>query len=401
MTNDGPVTTAIDAIIKSCGKGGSVSHAGNARRSDYDFLLSCPISVPYDQLCDLSKIVHENCNAHEYEGWIVADGSGQGERFELSQVANWLLRESCLRSASEAWDDFKHFLNYKSGESLLVQLIYGITIDEKIVLDDNTDLVPFGGIPDSVQKTAFQVRHSPCKLWGDGDILPCALIHHIPMCPILFRPDAQKEFKEHKKKASERQENAEGVLAALTLLGPPGPFGSGSWTQASGRGVPWSGGLNFALSGDNFRVGGWNLISPTPQQCRDIYNLYMQTELDLRKSLLPALRRLNGSYKKPGVDSAVDLRMSLESALIASGTAELRYRIAASGAWLLEPDNADNRRALFTRLQKVYDFCSKAVHVGQIKENDVSIEEAQELTRKMILALFERNKPRDFIFLNL
>ena len=61
------------------------------------------------------------------------------------------------------------------------------------------------------------------------------------------------------------------------------------------------------------------------------------------------------------VDGLIDAVIALES-LFSAGQGELKLRISASIAWLLEPDDVERRKALYAETKKLYDTRSDVLH---------------------------------------
>jgi hypothetical protein len=77
-----------------------------------------------------------------------------------------------------------------------------------------------------------------------------------------------------------------------------------------------------------------------------------------------ARSRLVSALLRPDpTDGVVDAVVAWE-ALFGDSSGELRFRIAAAMAWLLAPDDADSRDALFTEVRDLYDVRSRLVHGG-------------------------------------
>jgi hypothetical protein len=61
-------------------------------------------------------------------------------------------------------------------------------------------------------------------------------------------------------------------------------------------------------------------------------------------------------------DGLVDAVIALESMFAGTDKAELRFRIAAAVAWLLEPDDPKRRSSMYREVRDLYDARSKIVH---------------------------------------
>ncbi|MDE0359421.1 MAG: hypothetical protein OXN92_17000 [Gammaproteobacteria bacterium] len=87
-------------------------------------------------------------------------------------------------------------------------------------------------------------------------------------------------------------------------------------------------------------------------------------------------------------DAFIDLRIALESLFLPqTPDQQLKFRLAANGAWLVGRDGPDRRRS-WRILRAAYDAASKAVHRGEVKrhrKNNELLASAQEVCRRGIM----------------
>ena len=93
------------------------------------------------------------------------------------------------------------------------------------------------------------------------------------------------------------------------------------------------------------------------------------------------------------VDVFVNLGTALESLYLndTGYTGELRFRMALRAAWYLGNDTVD-RSSRFADFKTIYDRRSKAVHTGNLTQNERAPEfmaNAQELCRESIVKIIE------------
>ena len=95
---------------------------------------------------------------------------------------------------------------------------------------------------------------------------------------------------------------------------------------------------------------------------------------DTDASTCVAVTRWNKSLEGMLTGQFIDLRIALEALLLPDNqNHQLRFSVAARGAWLIGKDGAGRREAWDT-LRRAYDTASKAVHCGEVKENDSNTE---------------------------
>ena len=104
-------------------------------------------------------------------------------------------------------------------------------------------------------------------------------------------------------------------------------------------------------------------------------------------------------------DRFIDLRIALESLFLPQQSdPELKFRLAASGAWLVGEDSAD-KRSVWNTLRDAYDLSSTAVHGGNLKKkvknlkkyksSSALLADAIEICRKGVLRALEEGPVTD------
>ena len=96
-------------------------------------------------------------------------------------------------------------------------------------------------------------------------------------------------------------------------------------------------------------------------------------------------------------DCFIELRVALEALYLKGSSAELRFRLAANGAWHLG-SSFEERLQCFNTLRDTYDLASKAVHAVEVEstlESRKLLANAQDLCRTGILKrLGEKEEPK-------
>src|SRR6266446_5202953 len=187
----------------------------------------------------LTQALLNHTNAGDLIGSLIPCGDGSAETFDFDLVAAWLVGQAHRRPASKVVEDFAYFLDHRELEGLKVEIIYGVELEAPIDLGGSLKLEPFGGLPLSWQKGSvdgrrFAERHFVGRRFGD----PVALTMRFAMSPAFAHANDQKTFEKQKGEDTKRQLLMDVIPPLLTLLGHGAPVASGSWSQATGRGVP-------------------------------------------------------------------------------------------------------------------------------------------------------------------
>jgi hypothetical protein len=315
--------------------------------------------------------VLDHTSASELFGMSIPSGDGEtAETFDIDLVARWLIWEAKRRSASEVASDFAYFLTHRKTEGLKIELLHGLQISAPIDLEGSLRLEPFSELPRSWQATAFAQRlelersHNTGRLGG-----PVALIMRFPIRPSLVKPDEQSVFERHKRDDAKRRSLMDAVVPVFTFVGDSAPVVSGSWYQATGRGVPSFGPPLFTGFEDLGIMGFKSPIQVIAAEVKQLTSLFLALSDKSRKRLGVPLRNLNRSRRQYTLDAAaIDLRTALEALLVPAAGQEITFKIALFGAWMLG-NNDEERQHAFDRLTEAYRLGSKAVHGGSIKDD--------------------------------
>ena len=114
-----------------------------------------------------------------------------------------------------------------------------------------------------------------------------------------------------------------------------------------------------------------------------------------------AVTRWKESMKRRAslTDGFIDLRIAFESLFLPQPPdQQLKFRLAANGAWVVGRDGADRRKAWHI-LRDAYDAASKAVHHGKVKQNGDNQEllaNAQMVCRRGILRVLRDGPVSDW-----
>jgi hypothetical protein len=315
------------------------------------------------------KGLREHSNAAELSGLLMPCGDGTAEGFDLEMAAAWLIWEAKRRPASEIVADFAYFLEHRKVEGLKIELLHGLQITTSIDLGASLRLEPFPRLPLSWQANEFAQRrelehsHNTGRL---GD--PVALTLRFPISPGLVKADDRETFEKHKQEDTKRRSLMDAIVPVFTLLGDIAPVVSGSWSQATGRGVPSLGPPRLLTGFEDLGVMGFRM--PTQVDATEVQVLishFLNLSETSRMRLGVSLRHLNRSKRQYTVEAAaVDLRTALEALLVRDSGQEFTFKVSLLGAWMLGKDY-EERRLAFSRLKEAYGLGSQDVHGRPIR----------------------------------
>jgi Apea-like HEPN len=329
--------------------------------------------------------------------WLMATPNGPAELVTFSSLSSWLLERSLDTRPTTAITELCEFLSKKRGHYLWVQLVYGVDTSVALDLGYGFTLMPFEMLPTTRQKRAFERRH----LGGGFHVMhkPAALTFRDDDDVILRAPSVLSPEKGSQPVDGwlSREFRLESVATLLCLLGDHlvAPLASGSWPQAAGVGVPAQGMSHFTWADG---PAPWAHMTIDPDEAKAVIGQFQKLNDNDQKRLLLSTRRLGRSMRPHGLeDSFTDLRTCLESALKEDASSEIAFQVAIRGSWLIGADPED-RRKIFGKLKKAYDYGSKAVHTGRIKppkkqtlQNEADdLKEAQKLAQRILRKLVEQ-----------
>jgi hypothetical protein len=313
--------------------------------------------------------LRDHSNAAELSGLLMPCGDGTAEGFDLDLAAAWLVWEAKRRSASEVVADFAYFLDHREVEGLKIELLHGLQIVTPIDLGASLRLEPFSSLPVSWQANLFAERRELERSHNAGRLGdPVALTLRFPISPGLVKPDDRETFERHEQEDVKRRSLMDAIIPVFTLVGDSAPVVSGSWSQATGRGVPSLGQPRLFTGFEDLGVMGFKM--PTHTNATEIQGLirdFLALSGKSRMRLGVPLRQLNRSRRQYAVDAAaIDLRTALEALLVPDARQEFTFKVALFGAWMLGNDHEERQRA-FQRLKGAYELGSRAVHGGKVE----------------------------------
>lgn len=330
-----------------------------------------------------------------HEGHLLTVGRSSGT-IQVFAVANAMLERLALgASPKEICDDWAELLATRSGQLVSVLAIWGLTVDERVRLDEHVEIVPPKDVPASAQRDAvFGIDR-----WGKersriGFQIPqgrprAALLIHSRY--ILVRSDepSLEEVDELHERLAHIQPLA---LAAVTLSGDAAPVDGWSYDVANHKAISYSG-LGFSGASGSYNMMPCRQGTIDSGLVQTVYDALMMLSPSVWSSLQLSIARLARSrgHANP-VDRAIDLGIAIESTLLHNergngAKGELRYKIGTRGAWLLGK-TPDDRRAVFRALRDAYDARSGAVHSGRLgKDDHALLPIADDLARRSLIKI--------------
>lgn len=325
----------------------------------------------------------------------VGRSSGVIQRFA---VANAMLERLALgASPKEICDDWADLFAARSGQIVSILALGGITISERVNLDEDVEIVAAKDVPPSPQREAvFGIDRWGEQVFNGGFQLPharpgAALLirsHHnlIRSGGLTFDPAGGL----HERLAYIQAR----AIAAVTLAGDGAPVAGWSYDVASHPALSYSG-LGFSGGGGSLDSQPFHRGTVDPELAQTGYAALIALPPSVWTSLQLSIARLARSrgHMNP-VDRAIDLGIAIESTLLHNergngAKGELRYKIGTRGAWLLG-ETPEERRAVFRALRDAYDARSGAVHSGRLGKDDhkllpIADDHARKLLTKIAL----------------
>lgn len=130
------------------------------------------------------------------------------------------------------------------------------------------------------------------------------------------------------------------------------------------------------------------------QKAMSLYSTRKNLRSDVAQKLrVPIDRWMRSKMDKNPVDVFINLGTALECLYLndTGNAGELRFRLALRAAWHLGTDSMD-RSSLFDNFKQIYDRRSKAVHTGNLTQNEQTSEftaKSQKLCLKSIVKIIE------------
>jgi hypothetical protein len=260
-------------------------------------------------------------------------------------------------------------------------LIYGACVDQEVVIDSQTRLVPLWELQPSLGRDNIVEEFKPLvyKLHvtrnKDGMFQPavCALIQSAEVSPALTLPGAPvpswQDYNSSPFKA------LEDLTYALTLLPSTVPHVVSRWHEPRPFGaIPGLTGGQFpsielveVIPAKRFAI--LELLSITYACSR--LSAYQRLSLPIKRRLSIPLRRLALARARRNVgDRAIEVCIALEAIFGGSERSEIIHKVAVRSAGYFN-ELIDCRRRRFHMIKKVYDIRSKIVHGDSIDEAKV------------------------------
>lgn len=286
--------------------------------------------------------------------------------FQPDIVGRILLHEAKQRGSAESavrW--LEKVLRTETGAAILVQTLWGLSIDHQCELLDGLELVPFSALPASRQKEMLSVhewiRRPQMAPWFSQDAPSAALVARHEVAPYLVDAKSQETVGA----ATELFTKFADVQLCLAMVGPapliPGP----AWFQY----------IDPDLEAAIF---GYSTLSSHPEvlpthlpetegfdcaQGRDLVGAFVKFDSGLKTRLRTAMGRLHLSLvRRSPADKSLELAIALETLLIDSA-GEHTFKVALRAA-LMTADSLTERSRNRAIIQAAYGLRSALMHSG-------------------------------------
>jgi len=313
-----------------------------------------------------------------------------GNRLDYETLAKWLVFRGRLVGINEALDNLEKYLKEASYEILEIKALGGIEIERSISLANNIELVPFSEILDSYFKITLQTpRSGPGPFYGPS----AALVRKIEQPKIHLNPE---ELMEPIRTAIDYGKELEIARLCLSLMNVA-PVGFGSWLDMPDL-VPCQQ-SSWGAYPHTIEVAKVRRIDQNDyEKSKEKHELFLKLSAEMQDRLKISLSRLNSAMNRhSNIDAAIDLGISLESLLMEEEEiGEFSFKLGLRAVKLLG-ENEQDRKRLDKIFKTLYDFRSKAVHLGRFLEKPryevhkvkITLEEGFRLTAKAIEKLMQ------------
>ena len=268
------------------------------------------------------------------------------------------------RSVALAVDWLEKVLATEQAVGFRITALWGITVNSRVSLTQEVELVPVGELPASKEKEMlldYQLEKS-AQPNLPFDPPKTALVCRMTIDPFISRYPREASENPHRLRLKLLNE----ILLVLTLVGPCTPIRYISWFQFEdvdldvarlGRAVSYA--IPEIMPKFLKEYGSFD-----PDMAKQIIRLYLDLERKVKKKVQVALERLHQSMRRASVgDQALEVSIALES-LLADGGTENTYKVGLRSALLLGGELAE-RLDIRTVVSGTYALRSALVHEGE------------------------------------
>jgi hypothetical protein len=268
-----------------------------------------------------------------------------------------------------AW--LQKLLSLESTDGWLIQLLWNISISQRIAVTPDIYLVPLDQVPAGINKEwakelESQFARNPVTYIGANTKVG-ALMMRVTLKPVLCTLDTVMQ----PHKTLEWRERLQSVARLLTLFGPSPVSPDAMWGTFNDKDI------NDALTGSS-RQNHYHEITPRPHnttvevaihesELMELVAKYLAIVGEAKLKIDIALLRLNRALRRadPG-DAMVELAIAFE-ALVGDGNTEMTHKVKVRSARLLggaEQIRVQNSKIFYD----VYAARSTLVHTGALKD---------------------------------
>jgi hypothetical protein len=324
----------------------------------------------------LALIVHDPTKTHASVGQLhdalraettlaIFDGRmqilpNQAVRWEIGNLAGWLLRRGLQVGADQAISDLQRYLDATEIPMAMISVIAGLKVESRCDLCRGIALLPWDSLADSYEKQTINTR----SLTSIGFKWPSAALVQERVFPKrhLSGEDYELSWLD--------ESEIHDVLLCVGVVGPFAPEVLASWLAPP----PWAPAITSGFwvpqQEGRPRHDVWS-----DEQCpaaAALVGKFRALDAATKDALRLPMQRLNMAMRRASsVDSAVDLGISLEALFLSDlqdDRGELTFRLRLRVARYLEPGR-DRRELLFKLVGDLYAVRSVAVHTGRIPDS--------------------------------
>jgi hypothetical protein len=326
-------------------------------RDDYGYGLTKLLYAPEQKpvYVNLLACLRAEPELGIFDGQMQAFGN-TAARWEIPQLAHWLLRRSEERGVTGAVDDLQTYLNSVELPCAVIFALAGLKLETACDLGKGIRVVGWKDLADSERaQTLFTQSISSLGL-------------RIPSAAIVREVTLPKLHSAEPPLSQAVLDDAD-IWDAVLCIGLPGPSSPevlATWLEPP----PWApaigSGFNIPHQEGRPRPSQWT--EEHSKAASRLFNIFVGLDSTTKDSLRLTMRRLSAAMRRSqSVDSAVDLGIALESLFLRdqSGDRELRFRLCLRAARYTAQDK-NKRAAIFRLAGDLYDLRSKAVHTGSV-----------------------------------
>jgi len=305
---------------------------------------------------------------------------------EVKDLADWLVERASRVGSDQAINELNTYIESPKVNVFEVMLLASVYIDDEYQFCNGVKIIKPHQIPN--EYLATNIVHNTYN-----SVLPFPQVQSV----LIAR------YSQEVKHWSNTDSSGKTPLADIPINELEEARLCLALVRSIGRGIHSIGHGTIAPDNLPFKqsVSGWSVSSlKQPRLSPSINIIKMQAAdhlleklrklpLSLKNKLMIPIEKLNhyGSGDK-GVDTAIDLRICLESIFLSDGNkVQLRYTLSLRAALFLG-DTLEKKKEIKKLIRDAYDVTSSAVHTGKLPTNNTDLlPKAAEIARQSIIKL--------------